>query len=149
MNRTARLAQIIPSAIVAAVAFYISANDVVHTAMEHGKPFHVAIGYPVVLDAGLLSCALILIASRGVSRITKLYAKVGRSFCAAATLYANALSAPTFDVHDVAVSVAPAVVLIIVVEATIHAFKGTAQSRTSRPAVKSGNVTPIRSRRTP
>lgn len=138
---TGRLAAITT---VCVIVFYVSFSDIAEVALAYGLAPRVAYAYPLCIDAMILVCALTLVASKGINRSAKFYAKLGRWFGFVATIYANALGAGTVDINAIAIHAIPAVSLIFTIELMIHGAKGTAASRSARSSKSAGNVTPIR-----
>jgi len=152
---TARMIRMIAVTVACLGAFWASGFDITHAALAMGQPLHVAVAYPLVIDAAILGCALTALVATGLSKIAKFYAKLGRLAGFGFTIYANALSAGTADVHAIAMRIIPAVMLIFLIETIVHTAHGTATTRRvartrTAPATApaTATVTPIRKRST-
>ncbi len=109
--------------------FYISFSHITSIAQQYGNAAHVAWVYPLCIDGVILISALSLTARVGINKATKFYAKLGRWFGFAATIYANVLHSGYSSTDAIVVNVLPAIALIITVELLIHASAGTSAYR--------------------
>lgn len=114
------------------LVFYGSFRHIVEVAERYGNSTDVAFTYPFCIDAVILISALTLVARKGVSRATRRWARIGRLFGFAATIFANALVSNFSDTVAAAVAMIPALALIITVELLIHGAQGTAAVRPGR-----------------
>lgn len=125
MNKKAIITRLAITILVTAGIFKISAGHIIEVAMRYGNDFQSAIVYPVAIDGMILVSAITMAASVGVSKEAKFWAKVGRYFGFAATVYANLVHSQWENLDAMAVNVIPAVALIIVMELSISSAKMT------------------------
>lgn len=136
----ARFALII---LVTAGIFYLSASHIIAVASQYGNTGLAAIVYPISIDGVILISALTLVATQGsVSKEAKFWARFGRYFGFAATLYANMEHSNYGSLPAILVNVIPAIALIITMEITIHSAK--AMARTAARRTKKAQTTPSR-----
>lgn len=138
--------QKIRMALIALVCGGVFANSATHihfTAVLARNSSTMAWTYPICIDAVILISALTLVQATGVNKSARFWARFGRIFGFAATIYCNIAASQFVSVSDIIVDLIPAVALIATVEMLIHGWRGTAASRRSAKA-KPGNVTPIR-----
>lgn len=112
--------------------FKISASHIIKVAMEHGNSHSDALVYPVAIDAVILISALTLTAAKGVNGMAKWWARIGRWFGFAATIFCNMASSNFASTMDAVIALIPAIALIITVELLIHASKATPATRRNR-----------------
>lgn len=122
--------------------FYTSFRHIVAVAMAQGNPTDVALMYPISIDAVIMISALTLVVRTGVSKAARFWARFGRVFGFAATIYANVAHSGYASTDAVLVNLIPAVALIVTVELLIHSAQGTAASR--RAATKSTTTRKLR-----
>lgn len=135
---------------VAAGTFYISASHIVSVATSAGNQGLAAYVYPVAIDCVILVSVLTLVARVAVNRMAKFYAKAGRIFGFAATIYCNLAASHFVNVTSAIVNLIPALSLIVVMELLVHSAQATPATRARAAARKAStktNVTPIRSRK--
>lgn len=149
-------ARVALTAAVAGGTFYISASHIVAVATAAGNHGLAAYIYPIAIDAVILASVLTLVAKTGVNWKAKSYAAAGRIFGFGSTIYCNLAASGWTSLTSAIVNLIPAVSLILVMELLVHAAQATPATRarrstakrTARPAKRTGNVTPIRSRKT-
>lgn len=117
------------TALVCACVFKISAGHIIGVAIHYGNTADNAVLYPVCIDAMILVSALYLAANIGVSKMTKFYAKIGRYFGFAATIFCNVAASNFSSTIACIIALIPAISLIIVIELLIHGSKKTAATR--------------------
>lgn len=138
--------------LVCAAVFYTSFRHITEVAHRYGNSLDVAALYPICIDAVILISALTLVARTGVSKAARFYAKLGRVFGFAATIFCNLASSDFSSTVAALVALIPAVSLILTVELLIHAAQGTAATRSrsaakkTTAARKAATVTPLRKR---
>lgn len=121
--------------------FAISFDHITAVAQTYGNGW-TSFLYPVCIDGVILVSALTLVARVGISKTTKVYAKAGRWFGFAATIYANVAVSGYASTDAILVNLIPAVSLIFTVELLIHAAQGTSASRSRTQRA----TTPVRLR---
>ncbi len=142
MTTTAKLRIALTTTVCAAV-FYTSFRHIVGVATHYGNTIDVALLYPICIDAVILISALTLVARTGVSKAAKFYARLGRIFGFASTIFCNLASSEFASTMAAIVALIPAIALILTVELLIHAAQGTTATRAK--ASKTATVTKLRS----
>ncbi len=148
MTTTARIRVALIATVCAAV-FYTSFRHITHVAAHYGNSPDVAALYPVCIDAVILISALTLVARVGISKTTRFYAKAGRLFGFAATIFCNLAASDFTSTMAAVVSLIPALALILTVELLIHAAQGTPATRkatAAKPTKTAGKATVTRLR---
>lgn len=122
-------------ALVCAAVFAISYEHIASVAQQYGNGWSAYL-YPVCIDGVILISAFTLVARVGITKTTRYYAKLGRWFGFAATIYANVAHSGYGSTDAILVNLIPALSLILTVELLIHAATGTAKyrARTARPS---------------
>ena len=131
--------------LVCAAVFAISYEHIAAVAHQYGNGWSAYL-YPLCIDGVILISALTLVARVGISKTTKYYAKLGRWFGFAATIYANVAHSGYGSTDAIVVNLIPALSLILTVELLIHAATGTAQSR-MRSRKAAAYAAPVKLRR--
>lgn len=135
-------------AIVCIAVFYISWTHITDVAGRYGNGPSAAFVYPLCIDGVILASALTLVARVGITKTTRFYAKLGRWFGFAATIYANVAHSGYGSTDAILVNLIPAVSLILVMELLIHAAMGTTKYRaTAKPAASADQLAQRRSRK--
>ena len=124
--------RILLTVVVCGCVFKVSYSHIVHVAIKYGNTPSDAMLFPICIDAMILVCALYLAAKVGVSKMTKFYAKLGRYFGFAATIFCNISASDFASSMAVAVNLIPAIALIITVELLIHGSQKTSATRTRK-----------------
>jgi mevalonate kinase len=143
MTKLFRLALIIA---VTAGIFYISAAHIISVAEMYGNKGVPAYIYPLSIDGVIMISALTLILTQGaVSKEAKMWARFGRYFGFAVTIYANMEHSGYGSAAAVIINTIPAVSLIITMEITIHSAKAMArQQQRKQTRTRTDNVVPMR-----
>jgi len=128
--------------LVCACVFTASYNHIYDVARAAANAPYVAALYPICIDAVILICALTLTIRVGVSKAARLYARLGRAFGFAATIFCNLAASDFTSTFRAVVCLIPAIALIFTVELLIHSAHGTAASR--RKSARPPNVRPLR-----
>lgn len=115
--------------VVCAMVFYTSFRHITAVAMANGNPRDVAMMYPFAIDFVILISALTLIARKGVTKAARNWARFGRLFGFAATIFCNLVTSHFASTVSAIVATIPAIALIITVELLIHGAKGTPAAR--------------------
>jgi hypothetical protein len=142
MSKFFRLALII---VVTAGIFVLSASHIVNVAQHYGNPGWTAYIYPLSIDGVIMVSALTLVATQGaVSKEAKHWARFGRYFGFAVTIYANMEHSGYGSAAAVIINTIPAISLIAMMEITIHSAKAMARQQQRRQSTKADNVIPMR-----
>lgn len=124
--------------------FRISFTHIMDVAAAYGNA-DTAMWFPIGIDGAIVATALTLAATRGVNRSTKTWATFVRYLAFFFTIFANVSHSGYGSFDAIAINVAPALLLIGLMETLIHASQSTPAARaTKRPAKRAGNVVPMR-----
>lgn len=144
MTTTQKL-RIVAITIVCGAVFAISYSHIASVAGQYGNGWSAYL-YPICIDGVILISALTLVARVGITKTTRYYAKLGRWFGFAATIYANVAHSGYGSTDAILVNLIPALSLILTVELLIHAATGTAKYRAQRTAGTQRSAPPVKLR---
>lgn len=147
MNKifTAQNLRLVTIAASTVAMFRISFTHIMDIATLYGNA-DTAVWFPIGIDGSIIATALTLAAKRGVNRSTKNWATFVRYLAFFFTIFANVAHSGYGSFDAIAINVAPALLLIGLMEFLIHASQATPASRVrNTPKAKhSGNVVPMR-----
>lgn len=147
MNKifTAHNLRIVTIAASTIAMFRISFTHIMDIAAAYGNA-DTAMWFPIGIDGSIIATALTLSAKRGVTRLTKTWAMFVRYLAYFFTIFANVAHSGYGSFDAIAINIAPALLLIGLVETLLHASHSTVNSRpNAKPKAKhTGNVVPMR-----
>jgi hypothetical protein len=123
--------------------FRISFTHIMDVATQYGNA-DTAVWFPIGIDGSIIATALTLSAKRGVNKSTKTWATFVRYLAFFFTIFANASHSGYGSFDSIAINVAPALLLIGLMEFLIHASQATPQSRVRNAPKAKDNVVPMR-----
>lgn len=135
-------------AIVFGCVFAISYGHITEVAARYGNTWPAWL-YPICIDGLIVASALTLIGRNGVSKGARFYARGGRWFGFAATIYANVAHSGYASTDAILVNLIPAISLILISELAIHGAAGTAKygigrkPKTTQPQTSGRSLRPV------
>jgi hypothetical protein len=148
MNKifTAQNLRLVAIALATLAMFRIIFTHIVDVATLYGNAA-TAVWFPIGIDGSIVATALTLSARRGVNRATKNWAMFVRYLAFFFTIFANVSHSGYGSFDAIAINIAPALLLIGLMETLIHASQSTPAARATKRTPKgkhAGNVVPIR-----
>lgn len=117
--------------------FRISYTHIMDIAAAYGNA-DTAVWFPIGIDGAIVATALTLAAKRGVNRATKTWATFVRYLAFFFTIFANVAHSGYGSFDAIAINIAPALLLIGLMETLIHAAQSTpAAKATAKPKASS------------
>lgn len=142
---SAQTLRLVTIALATLAMFRISYTHIMDVATAYGNA-DTAVWFPIGIDGSIVATALTLSAKRGVNRMTKTWATFVRYLAFFFTIFANVSHSGYGSFDAIAINVAPALLLIGLMETLIHASQSTPQARVRTAPKAKDNVVPMKSR---